>query len=266
MSQTTIYIYLSFIFFLTYGKNIIADSFDITPNVYYFNYEEFSQSNKSLNKEDGFLPGLKLRYTTLLDKHQFSAYTSLHYGTVDYRGQTQGGQPLNTRTDEKIIQLGFEFKSEQLDQIPASIIMGIRHWEWDREIQGLENVIGLHELYTWNEASIGLHIQSEAKNNVHYWSNLSALYTISPDMEIFLPNSSLTLNLEGRPGFRFNAGASWNHNTQQLIKLSFIAEYWAFGRSNTVFTNDFFGNAAFLTEPRSESIHTGIELTYSYQF
>jgi hypothetical protein len=46
--------------------------------------------------------------------------------------------------------------------------------------------------------------------------------------------------------------------------ISVFTEYWEFGRSNTVFTTDFFGSSGFLTEPDSQSFHTGIEFSFIF--
>ena len=43
-------------------KLAIANTLEITPTLYFFNYQEFDQNDVLLDKEQGALPGIKLSY------------------------------------------------------------------------------------------------------------------------------------------------------------------------------------------------------------
>ncbi|VAW64312.1 hypothetical protein MNBD_GAMMA09-1386 [hydrothermal vent metagenome] len=239
---------------------------EISSGIYYFNYEEFSQSGTSLDSEKGYLPGIKIIFSQLHNGNKYSAHASVYSGTVDYSGGTQSGQPHTTKTEQQLTQFGFEFISKQIELIPVQLNIGIKRWEWDRNILDRNNVQGLHEIYNWDEISIGLNFETKQYNNAFYWGNINALYTLSPVIEILLDTSTAKLTMGEKPGFRLRAGKTWILNNQNRYSLSIISEYWQFGRSNSVFIADFFGNPAFITEPDSTSFHTRLEFSYTAYF
>lgn len=240
-----------------------ADTFELTPNLYHFNYEEFNTVDSSLDKEVGFLPGIKFKYSKEINDVLYSPYLTYNSGTVDYIGHTQTGVPHNTETIEEILTIGLDVEIELNSKLSTGLIFGFRSWLWDRDILTINNVRGLHELYSWNELSVGMSFNTEKINNTFFTTKVSILRLFSPQMKIYLENSSETLDLGESNGFRFMFGKTWLRKNKSMT-LSFLAEYWEFGRSNTVFTNDFFGSSVFVTEPRSESFHTGIELNYRF--
>ena len=242
-----------------------AGTLEITPNLYYFNYEEFSPTGKSLDKEQGILPGVRFKYSHQANDVTFSPFISFNGGTIDYIGSTQAGDPHNTRTIENIISIGLDLTLKPKSGKEPVMVFGLRHWQWDRDILTVNNVRGLHELYSWSELSAGLYFETENYYNSFYTAKFSVFQIFNPQMKIYLENSSETLDLGESPGVRLVAGKTWLQQ-QNRISLNFIAEYWQFGRSNSIFTNDFFGSSVFITEPESESFHTGIELSYRTSF
>jgi len=257
-------LFLFFIFFIINDTN--ASSFEISPVIYYFDYEEFNTFDVTLDKEEGYLPGIKFKFSQPVNSNRLIIYTSLYDGTVDYTGGTQSGLKHTTRTNEQFFQLGFELVTKKIKPIPGQFIFGIRHFHWDRDILDNNNILGLHEIYTWNELSIGLTFTTDILNDSYYWASITALHTFNANIEVFLENTSENLKIDNNPGFRIHAGKSWLQNKHVSYSVSIITEYWEFGRSNSIFTDDFFGSSVFLTEPRSESLHTGLEFSYAYHF
>ena len=149
---------------------------------------------------------------------------------------------------------------------PFGLFFGFQHWQWDRNIRTKNNVLGLHEVYSWGEMEAGLRLESEANLQTLLWLEISALYTFNPNMEIDLDTSKPKLDLGERPGFRLRAGKTWKENQNNTYSFNLLVEYWSFERSNTLFVNDFFGQAAFITEPTSETVNTGLEFTFSREF
>lgn len=255
---------LSIYFLLIFcTSSVQASSFEIGADLYYFNYEEFGITSKSLDKELGFLPGIKVKYSFQYDAVTISPYLSLHDGTVDYIGSTQSGQPHNTRTRQNLLTFGFDLKIPLQSVITSNMKVGYKNWKWDRDILSKDGVLGLHEFYSWHELNIGFEHISIMKDKSFYTTQLSFLKILNPEMKIYLVNSSETLQLGKHPGLRIQIGKTWLKNTNS-VNLTFLIEYWQFGRSNTVFTNDFFGSSTFITEPRSESIHTSFNLSYRF--
>jgi len=252
--------------FIVGPSNLHADSpnFDVTASLLNFGYEEFSTTGRSLNRETGFLPGVKLRYYYKMDNLLILPLLSLYEGRVDYIGSTQSGQPHTTQTIESITSYGLDILINQSTRHLKTLI-GFRNWRWDRDILTRNGILGLHELYSWTELIMGVRVTTDNIDSSFYAGNFSLIYIINPKMKVFLPNSSETLTLGEKPGVRLSFGKKWIF-TKTDLDLTLYVEYWEFGRSNSVFTNDFFGNSALITEPDSKSLHRGIELTYSSYF
>jgi len=266
MYRHTVISFLLFSIALFANKAANANSIEVSTNIYHFNYQEFDTSNQSLNQEKGYLPGIKLEFNHAYKESHFIPYISLQDGTANYRGNTQNGQPHRTKTEEQILQLGLDVIGNKLEKMPLHLIFGFRYWQWDRNILTKNNTLGLHEVYTWNEFNLGIRLKTKIQNNSFYWANISALHTFDPDIKIFLENTKETLDMKSKNGFRVHIGKSWNNNQKHHFSISIISEFWEFGRSNSVFTNDFFGSSTLITEPRSESFNTGIELKYTHHF
>jgi hypothetical protein len=235
----------------------------ITPLLYSFNYQEFNQTNQLLDKETGLLPGLQLAYSHERNNDMIRVQVMLAEGEVDYDGQTQGGTPHTTDTKTQLFRIATHLYSDQFDLLGARFFFGLQHWRWDRDILTRNNVLGLHEIYTWNEMEIGLRYESTTDMLSSNWLEVSGFYTFNPNMDIVLPSGKYELDLGKEPGLRLRAGRTWTGKNHLDLSLSLFLEYWQFGRSNTIYVNDFYGSPALLVEPRSESLHTGIAFNIS---
>lgn len=243
-----------------------TNSLEVAPGFYFFNYKEFNQADQLLDKEEGTLPGVKINFSQKQDLTTLQTHFAVYSGTVDYIGQTQSGTPHRTDTDTSLVNLGLELLLEDVSILRSHLFFGFQYWRWDRDILTRNNVQGLHEIYHWYELEMGLRFNSEIVEQSWYWLDLSGLYVTNANMKIRLPSSRLTLDLGSSPGARLRAGKSWSSNENLRLSLAFFAEYWEFGRSNTLFTDDFYGQAAYITEPRSESFHSGLEFSFSTRF
>ncbi|MCH6565056.1 MAG: hypothetical protein IH811_04185 [Proteobacteria bacterium] len=245
-------------------KSAGANTFEITPTVYYFNYQEFDQNNALLNIEEGFIPGVKLSYASVakLDSLKFNA--SFYGGSVDYDGRTQLGLPHETETNEQLARIGISYSQHEETYYPGLLFVGLHYWYWDRDILTRNGVQGLHEQYSWYETEVGLKFNSKQTGQSRYWLEVSAMYNFKPEMTLFLPSSEVDFSLGSKLGYRFRAGKTWTRKGGISTAISIFTEYWEFGRSNTVFTTDFFGSSGFLTEPDSQSFHSGIEFSFIF--
>ena len=245
---------------------LFASNLELTPTLYYFNYHEFDQSDRLLDKEQGVIPGIRLSFNPVQQAEDIKAHVSLYGGRVDYTGQTQLGAPHKTETIEQLINFGVTLAPGYLAAIHDNIFFGFQYWYWDRDILTRNNVLGLHEIYSWYELELGLSFETEIDPASFYWFKLSAIHTVAPEIELRLPSSSVTLDLGSRPGFRLRAGRRWKNGKGWLGSINLLVEYWEFGRSNSVFTTDFFGQSGFITEPRSETLHSAVEFNIRVRF
>lgn len=246
---------------LTY-RFTYANTLEIAPALYIFKYQEFDQNDQLLDKEEGVMPGVRLAYGNLTKNDSLRLDAAFYGGRVDYTGQTQSGTPHQTDTDEQLVKLGISYLQHEVTLFRGLLFAGLHYWYWDRDILARNGVQGLHERYTWYETELGLKFTSESS----YWLELSAMYNFRPRMVLFLPSSEVRFNLQSRPGYRVRAGKTWDNRQDITTTLSLFAEYWEFGRSNTVFTNDFFGSSGFLTEPDSKTFNSGLEFSFVFNF
>jgi len=242
------------------------DTLLITPALYSFKYQEYNDANQLLDKEHGLLTGIKLGFAHTNNQALLETHIALLSGTIDYTGQTQSGTPHQTKTDESLINIGLRLLPRAEPDTTFALFLGFQYWQWDRNILTNNNVRGLHEIYSWNEMEAGLRIESLSKPQTLFWLEISALYSFNPVMEIQLDTSKEKLDLGELPGFRVRAGKTWTKNRTTTISFNLVAEYWSFGRSNTIFVNNFFGSAASITEPESETLNTGLEFIFTHAF
>ena len=258
------FLFLCLVFFLPFQAS--ADALMVTPAFRYFQYKEFDPDNQLLDEEQGVLPGLKIGFDHPVGNGSIQSHVAFFKGEIDYTGQTQSGEPHETDTGTELTTLGLTWLSVDTAEIPGRLFLGYQYWIWDRDIRANNGVLGLHEIYTWHELELGLRFESEKYQHHYYWLDLSAIYVFDPNVEVSLPSSKVNLGLGNEPGIRIRAGKEWSRNERQEISLSLFAEYREFGRSDAVFTDDFFGQSAFLVEPRSESFHAGLNLGFKFLF
>jgi len=245
-------------------KSAGANTFEITPTVYYFNYQEFDQNNSLLNTEEGFIPGVKLSYASVakLDSLKFNA--SFYGGSVDYDGRTQLGLPHETETNVQLARIGISYSQHEETYYPGLLFVGLHYWYWDRDILTRNGVQGLHEQYSWYETEVGLKFNSPEVEQSRYWLEVSAMYNFKPEMKLFLPSSEVKFSLGSELGYRLRAGKTWTHNKGMSTAISVFTEYWEFGRSDTVLIADFYGFTEYFYQRDSQSFHTGIEFSFIF--
>ena len=253
-------------FIFPLSSQVLASNLEITPTLYHFNYQEFDSLDRVLDTEDGVLPGIKFGFTPDYKNRSFNTHVAFYSGTIDYDGQTQSGVPHRTDTIEELFNLGLTFSpASQLGSAnPIQTFLGFQYWQWDRDIQSTDTVQGLHELYRWGELEVGINFQPRDSDLAGYWLSISALYIVSPEMVLYLPSSQAGFNLGSKIGYRVRGGKSWQYSEEASVSIGLFIESWEFGRSDLVFTDDFFGQSAFLVEPRSESFHSGLEFSLKF--
>ncbi|EDN67823.1 secreted protein [Beggiatoa sp. PS] len=84
-----------------------------------FSYKEFKKNGQLFNHEYGTLPGLKIGMMKNFKQGFFSTTFSYHLNDVNYKGETQSGMPLKTRTDEKFFDFSFLFGRRLKNNAPS---------------------------------------------------------------------------------------------------------------------------------------------------
>lgn len=250
-----------------YGSSDINTHLKLSPTLIHFDYSEFSTTDKLLNNETGWLPGLEANLTHAITPNwSVSINTSYYQGTVDYDGQTQQGVPHTTDSDAALFRLGARL--DRLIYKDIRLFASAQGHQWERDIKDQGNISGIDETYEWLEYSLGLNtffVVTE-KDNI----NLEVSYLLIRDATVFVDLSRVnlgttTLDLGDGTGARL--ALSWIHQYKNdfNLGLGLFFEGWEFGRSNTRQLENG-SSIIYVTEPRSETRNIGLKFDIEYMF
>ncbi len=239
----------------------------ISPSLLHFDYTEFSTTDKVLDRELGWLPGIEAKLNhAITPKWLLNIHTAYYQGTVDYDGHTTLGIPHTTDTKTRLIRLGLKIERQIIEN--THLFIGIQSHQWQRLIQDNNYVNGLDETYKWIEYSIGLNtdIFIYQKDVV----NIEAAYLLTRNgtLDVDLSRAdrgSTRLNLGDGTGGRLNL--NWKRISENNTRygLSLFIEGWDFGQSNTKITQGGSPNIP-VSEPRSETRNIGLKFNIEYSF
>ena len=249
----------------------VSQSFSLGLALQDFGYKEFSNQNTLLDREDGWIPGISGAYSQQTDKYSLDIGLTYLKGKVVYDGQTQGGTPHKTHTNEQIIDvsisLGFRDVIKNLPK-PSVLYFGLGYREWQRDILPTNNVLGLFEIYSWHYGFIGGKVELFDEDKFTVWLDGRLTRPINPTMNICLSgydcaDLDLGVNTSGRVSVPIHYQLYPNN---KLIFEPYF-ESWDFGRSPAkALTINGTPTGAFILEPRSETRNIGITISISSQF
>jgi hypothetical protein len=243
---------------ITWGAGLQLQAFD---------YEEFNAQGRSLNREEGILPGARFlwRYADQRLQHQLSL--DVLAGGVDYDGQTQVGIPHETDTKTRLYHLQY-----QLDYVllPGQVhaVLGASWDHWSREIQPSGIIIGLDETYSWPALNAGLSFPL-MQSGVHSVS-LSAGYLKVLEGRFTVDLSALgfakeEIDLGAGDGLESSLRYSFSLPDKTAFELELLYRRWSFDESNSKTLNNGTRTLSFL-EPRSKSQRLGLSFTLVMPF
>lgn len=206
----------------------------------YFDYREYSSSKRELNRESGTLPGLGAEWESKSSRWIFNATVEFQENRVKYDGELQNGLGYQTDTEERLRHISLSIRPVATSFIVPKV--GLGHWYWERQIlpgsittaSGTQPVIGLLEKYQWPYAEIGLdlHLNHIFDTLPTKHKHLIALSWINPrkaEMEVFLPNSRITVHPVSEPGYYLAYSIQ-----MEAIKLVFYKRQWHLDRSPVI--------------------------------
>jgi len=251
------------------SSQVTADpqAFTVGGDMRYFDYEEFGLNGQSLNRETGFIPGLKIAGSTAWLGIDHTLEFGVWNGTVDYDGRTQAGQPHATQTDETVYRLLYR-ADWQPGEAEESLYAKACWQSWDRDIQPANGVSGLFERYRWWSIEAGMRVVPWHQLNRSLAFELGVLQTSHGVISI-----DLTENGFGRPSLNLADGLGAAVSVEYTIEISDVNRLhidlhyasWKFGRSNTqAVTNGV--STLIITEPDSASNHITLSTSYDFRF
>ena len=259
---------LLFITSLIFSNTSFAETqLTLSPSLLHFDYSEFSTTDRLLDREKGWLPGIDLKLDHTIDiDWSLAIYGAYYTGTVDYAGETQSGIPISTNTNTELLRIGGQINRKLYKTI--QLFVGAQAHQWNRDIQDNDIASGLYESYKWREYSIGLN--SSIQKNEHDTLSVEVAYLFIRDATMYVDLSridagSTTLDLTNGKGARLRISWDRQHTENIHYGVSLVLEGWEFGRSNTKPTRG--GLSSYLvTEPRSETQHAQLQFNIKHSF
>lgn len=236
-----------------------------------FNYREFDLSEHELDRETGFLPGFKAHLEMEHDDWFGRVGAGLHKGEIDYDGETQNGQPAETRTQTRLLDLTLNLGYWLVRGSPADWA-GYLHFsqrQWDRDILSTKQAQGIYEQYSWNEVGTGVRYAWARPDTSIRGHELALEVFRIVNGDIFVELSGLaggslpdvTLDLGDNSGTRLRYTLTQQLENGNRVRIQPWFAYWEFGRSNTaVISNRDDTLRLEIVEPRSESWRLGVEV------
>jgi hypothetical protein len=231
-----------------------------------FRYREFGDTGRLLDREDGFLPGLKIGLSGRSGAWEFSAGGTYHAGRVGYEGRTNLGSPLRTNTDEKITDLSL-IGGRWFSPIPVHPIrayFGVGYRRWQRDILPAGSVLGLSETYRWGYALVGANALMWQKGSLAWSADLRLTQPFCPTVNVDFGGvfDATRLDLGARAGFRTGFPLRYSFGDKNAISLEPYYEQWNLGRSSTVPLTRNQVPVGFVFEPKSDTRIFGINLSW----
>lgn len=234
-----------------------------------FDYREFSQSDRELNHERGFLAGVQAGLRARGDELFARVSASVHSGLVDYDGETQGGAPVRSDTETRLMAIsaepGFWLDPDRRRWGPFLRLAVNR---WDRDIQATGPVQGIFERYRWKELGAGLRFVQQRPGSGRWGHALAVMGYGVVNGSIVVELSDLQgsnlndtrLVLGDNLGGRLRYTATRELATGHRLQVEPWIAGWGFGRSNTRPA----GGGIAVVEPRSISLRAGLRLGLTF--
>ena len=246
--------------FLMFSLQVKAADVSFAPAYLDFHYKEKSESGRTLNSEHGPLTGIELKGSVEIAGWHFDPSLAYYRGQVDYRGSTQLGLPLQTRTDQELGRLGVNMLRPWLAN--TAWLVYANYCYWQRSILPVRNVSGLSQDYRWWELGLGFKQQIQVGKQTTLGYDLGLFYIPRAEVVVDLPQwSARDVTLEQGEGKGMQLGLHWQKPLSQNIaaSASVVHRRWNIAASDPVRVSTSRG-VSLIYEPESESEHTSLNV------
>ncbi|MGI9295053.1 MAG: hypothetical protein ACR2PS_13820 [Pseudomonadales bacterium] len=234
-----------------------------------FDYQEFSDGER-LNREQGMLFGLTAAARKSWGKNFAEADIAYFANGVDYDGQTQNGVPVNTDTDEVIVNsaalYGRYFQLQKKFQ--HALVAGLGYRYWQRDINSTRTALGVLETYTWWYAQLGWRsvYHSTARSTWLAEAKLVRPFDAEIDIDFHNAFEDTSLALGEETGLQLNLTYQLRLAKNWQLDVTGFYSAWDIGRSRegTLRQNGVAIGKVF--EPESETRSAGLKISGSYAF
>lgn len=237
----------------------------IDASVRHFEYQEFGDSGNSLNKENGFLPGLRILGAASLNDINLSVAAEVFDGTVAYDGHLQTGQPYTTDTDTRLVHFSVG-ASWQPQTSLTRLFFSLQRDAWERDIQSKGLISGLFEEYSWYTIKLGMAQRFKLAETLELELGLGPTRTKDTRITVHLSDfgyGNPELEMPAKNGYFLAASLIQNKTAHGSFHIDLEHTHFEFGKSNTkTLING--SQIVQIHEPRSESDHTTLRFGYRF--
>jgi len=236
-----------------------------------FEYEEVDEADRTLDEESGLFPELNL--SLRLDAESWFILGDLRYlkGTADYTAYPMSKPPLESTTDEEIIDFSLLFGVQQefSNAVSLAVYGGLGFRYWERDIQSTAGASGLYEEYEWGYMLIGISPAMRIGPSDRLGADLQLRKAFDANLDVHFKNVTydpVSLPLDDGTGLRL--ALNWNHELNDGFEFTLgpYLDLWEFEKSADVDLRQ--GNliVGSVYEPASQTEVVGIRFSLTKTF
>jgi hypothetical protein len=236
-----------------------------------FEYEETDESGSTLDKESGLFPELNL--SLRLDSESWFILGDLRYlkGTADYTAYPVSKPPLESTTEEEIIDFSLLFGVQQefSNTVTLAVYGGLGFRYWERDIRSTADASGLYEEYEWGYMLIGISPAMRIGPSDRIGADLQLRKAFDANLDVRFKNVNydpVSLPLDDGIGFRL--ALNWNHELNEGFEFTLgpYLDFWEFDRSADVDLKQGNMTVGSVHEPASQTKIVGIRFLLTKGF
>lgn len=234
-----------------------------------FDYQEFDAGER-LNHEHGTLFGLFAGAHKRWGKHFVEANTAYFANDVDYDGQTQNGTPVDTDTDQKILESSalYGHYLQTWKNVRHALLAGLGYRYWQRDINSTRTALGVVEIYTWWYGQLGWRgiYQPTARSTWGAEFKLVRPFNAEIDIDFLNALDDTSLALGEETGLRLNLTYQLRLANNWRLEVAGFYSAWDVGRSRAGTLRQNGVAVGTIFEPESETRSAGFRVSGSYTF
>lgn len=234
-----------------------------------FDYKEFDDGER-LNREQGILFGLHAAAHKEWGRNFAEADIAWFANDVDYDGQTQNGVPVNTTTDQVVIDsaalYGRYFQKHKIFQHALVVGLGYRYWQ--RDINSTRTALGVLENYTWWYGQLGWRGIYQPTTRSSWLAEVKLLRPFAAEIDIDFRNEfdDTSLGLGEKNGLQLNLRYQFRLAKNWRLDVEGFYTAWDIGRSRQATLRQNGVAIGKVFEPESETRGAGLRISGSYAF
>ena len=226
-----------------------------------FTLGEYDAAGRRIVREQGWLPGLEGRLAYRRGDWTLSAHASHYQHDIAYRGQTQFGAPVDSRTDTALSMLGGGLAYAIDDMLSASLTVELERWR--RDIRSVGRVQGLQERTLSRRALLGMEARFPTTQG-EVTAGAALLLAAPEKLRVGFSGQFDEVSFDTRPAHGMRLGLGWQPAAWPNLEVHAGLDWWKVARSGDAALNRNRRHAGTVAQP--EHALTSMRLAVLYRF